>query len=278
MKVLVTGRGGAGSWSVRGEQLGAAMGATVKPMASRKDMLAHDVVLVVKRVPAELLRELRAAGRPWVYDIVDAYPQPACATWSQEQCLAWAKRHIAELAPDRIVWPNARMRKDCGSPFEPVVYHHHRPGIARNPIRESVKTVGYEGSSKYLDGWLVPMMRECERRGIRFVINPAQLADLDIVVAMRGGIWDGYPQRHWKSNVKLANAHGSGTPFIGAVEEGYKETAIGCEYWADTPREFARALDWLETQDARQVVHKRFIEAAYRVEQAARDMLCALKF
>jgi hypothetical protein len=254
------------------------MGATVKPMASYKDMQAHDVVLVIKRVPDELLSDLRASGVPWVYDIVDAYPQPACSVWEEEQCREWLARHIKTLNPDRVVWPNKRMRDDSGRSTEPVVYHHYRPGIARNPLRKAVKCAGYEGSAKYLDGWLTPMMRECDRRGIRFVVNPAQLADLDIVVAMRGGIWDGYAQRHWKSNVKLANAHGSGTPFIGAVEDGYLETGLGCEYWADTPREFARALDWLESLEARQTVHDRFLAGAYSVTQAAEAMRCALKF
>lgn len=277
MKVLVTGRGGAGSWTVRGEQLGAAMGATVKPMATRQDMRAHDVVIVVKRVPPVLLAELRASGVPWVYDVVDAYPQPECSTWTPRACREWLDTWCRLLRPNRIIWPNARMRDDARS-TDPVVYHHHRPNIKRNVVRERVRAVGYEGSAKYLDSWLSPLIAECGRRGVRFIVNPECIADLDIVVAMRGGIWDGYPQRHWKSNVKLANAHGSGTPFIGCMEDGYTETATGCEYWADTPREFARALDWLGTHEARKTVHERFIAKAYSVEQAAKDMLCALRF
>lgn len=281
MKVLVTGRGGAGSWSVRGEQLGAAMGATVKTMATRADMRAHDVVLVVKRVPAELLAELQKSGVPWVYDVVDAYPQPECSTWTQTESIKWLNRHLSQLNPSRVVYPNMQMRRDVTEYYGDgahVVYHHYRPSIKRNPVRESVRTIGYEGSAKYLDSWLSPLMAECGRRGWRFVVNPECIADLDIVIAMRGGIWDGYPQRQWKSNVKLANAHGSGTPFIGSTECGYLETATGCEYWADTPREFARALDWLESHEARQTVHERFIATAYSVDKAAKDMLCALKF
>lgn len=278
MKVLVTGRGGAGSWLVRGEQVGAAMGAKVKPMATVEDCRAADIILVVKRVPDELLSAIRASGRPWVYDIVDPYPQPQCAGWSLDESVRWVQDHLARLRPNAVIWPNARMRSDCAG-AGPVIYHHHRPGIERNPVRERVAKIGYEGSVRYLDGWLDVLQDECKRRGAVFVSNPAQLADLDVVVALRGGPWSGYASRHWKSNVKLANAHASGTPFVGLPEPGYQETATGCEYWATTPRELAIALDWLEDRGARRHVSDRFIAAAFPVERAARQVseaLCAL--
>lgn len=278
MKLLFTGRGGAGSWMVRGEQLGAAMGATVKPMATVADMKGHDLVVVVKRVPEALLEALKRSRVPWVYDIVDAYPQPGCSLWTPEQCKGWLFHHLDALRPPLgVIWPNRKMQEDADVSRGAVVYHHHRPGIKRNKISERISRVGYEGSAKYLDGWTTSLALECKRRNIEFVLNPAHIADLDIVIAMRGGAWDGYAQRNWKSNVKLANAHGSGTPFIGARESGYQETSTGCEYWADTPRELATALDWLESRDSRLTVHERFLSKPYTVNHAAGDMLCALK-
>ncbi len=247
-------------------------------MASVQDMRAADVVLVVKRVPEELLMNLRASGKPWAYDVVDAYPQPECSGWTQAQSIAWLKSHIARLKPNAVIWPNQRMAADLGQVGN-VVYHHHLPGIKRNPIRKRIETIGYQGAVHYLEGWTDAIGKECQRRGIRFVMN-AQLADVDVILALRGGKWNGYPQRNWKSNVKLANAHGSGTPFIGARECGYEETATGCEYWADTPQELAGALDWLELQSTRQHIAQKFIESAITVQQAAektRAILCALK-
>jgi len=278
MKIIITGRGGAGSWSVRGEQLGAAMGATVKPMASMQDLKAHDVCIVVKRVPDELLRALRDSGVFWFYDIVDAYPQPACSIWSRAQCTQWLRHHLKTLSPPAgVIWPNKKMKDDSGLDAGAVVYHHHRPGIKLHTVQPRITRIGYEGSAKYVDAWLRPIELECARRGIKFVLNPAHVSDLDVIIAMRGGIWDGYAQRNWKSNVKLANAHGSGTPFIGATESGYIETSSGAEYWADTPRELSRALDWLDEESTRVAVQKQFLFNAYPVEQAARDMLCAVK-
>ncbi len=281
MRLLVTGRGGAGSWTVRGEQIGAALGAHVKAKATLADMRAADVILAVKRVPQEMLDDLRKAARPWAYDIVDAYPQPVCSSWSKHYAIDWLRQHVSRMQPDLVIWPNARMQADFGAGAGAVIHHHCRPGIARNPIRPRIEAVGYEGSERYLDGWRATVEAECLRRGARVVVNPARLADVDVVLALRGGAYNGYPQRHWKSNVKLANAHGSGTPFIGTPECGYQETAVGCERWAETPAQLAMALDWLESQASRQAVGEQFAKAAFHVEQAAqlyREALCALKF
>jgi hypothetical protein len=277
MNLLFTGRGGAaGSWEVRGRQVGVACGAKVKPLATLSDVQAADVTVVVKRVPDALLQSLR--GRPWVYDIVDAYPQPESARWSQDEAIEWVSRHIARLNPTAVIWPNQRMRGDCddGRPGL-VLKHHHRPNILRNPIRKHVQAIGYEGEANYLDGWMPVIARECKRRGWKFVTNPAHLSDLDIVLAVRGGQWDGYATRNWKSAVKLANAHGSGTPFVGQRECGYLETASGAEYWADSPADLGACFDWLTDQSARELVSDRFTKKAYTVEHAATDLLGFLR-
>jgi hypothetical protein len=278
MKVLVTGRGGAASFTIRGEQIGAALGATVQPKASLKLMRAHDAILVVKRVPPEMLADLRASGRPWLYDIVDAYPQPESSTWARWQAVQWVRNVLEMMRPTGVIWPNERMRVDCCGEG-PVVYHHHRPGLARNPIREQIRLVGYEGRDKYI----LPVRRYveevCAQRGARFVMNPTSLAEVDVVLALRAGEWDGYVPRHWKSNVKLANAHASGTPFVGLRECGYTETAAGGEQLVDDLAGLGAALDALEKRETRQQVTATFQAKAFHVEQAAeqvRQALCAL--
>lgn len=278
MKIIVTGRGGAGSWTVRGEQIGQALGARVQPKATVEDLKAADVALVVKRVPDTLLDALRRSRTPWAYDVVDAYPQPICSKWSRQQAIAWMRDYLRRLRPDAVIWPTARMRDDCGA--GEVVYHHHRPGLARNPIRPEIKVLGYEGRPDYLEGWHKHIARECDRRGLTFLLNPQRLADVDVVLAVRGGEWRGYVQEHWKSNVKLANAHASGTPFIGTRERGYLETATGAEQWADEPGELGRCLDRLAEQPVRMAVQESFLAASIPLEQAAsefRRVLCALK-
>ncbi len=270
MNLLVTGRGGAGSWICRGEQLGAALGAAVKTFATLSDVRASDLAIVVKRVPPAVLGALRRAGRQWVYDIVDAYPQPTASGWTRNQAIKWTRSLIRDLQPTAVIWPNARMRDDCEIDLPGLVLpHHHRPGIRLNPIRETVKIDAYEGAPRYLAGWPDRIERACMARGWAFVVNPPNLADADIVVAFRGGEWTGYVQRHWKSNVKLANAHGSGTPFIGQQECGYTETATGAEYWAESAEDLRVCFDWLESQTTREQVRDRFLQSAFPVERAA---------
>lgn len=268
MKVLVTGRGGvAGSWIVRGEQLGAQMGATVRPLAESAD--GFDITVVVKRTPPQVMQAVQ--GRRWVWDIVDAYPQPESYGWDRSEAIDWVRRRVRDLKPTAMIWPTARMRQDCDIDLPGLVLpHHYRPRLPVNPIRDRVQAVGYEGAPAYLGHWRVALEDECARRGWRFVVNPASLADLDIVVAVRDR--GGYVSRHWKSNVKLANAHGSGTPFVGQQECGYLETASGAEYWAEDRESLARSFDWLTDQGAREQVADRFLHRAYPVQRAADEL------
>ena len=178
MKILFTGKGGkSGSWQMRGEQLGAALGADIRPM---QGSAGYDVTVVVKRTPPELVSRLQGK---WVWDIVDAYPQPHAYQWDRIEAVTWLRRKIAELRPTAIIWPNEKMREDCDTRLPGIVLpHHHRVGIKPNPIRPKVRVVGYEGAAAYL-GWWRPMLEEeCAKRGWAFVVNPESLADVDIII------------------------------------------------------------------------------------------------
>lgn len=276
--ILFTGKGTSGSWQIRGAQIAKALDGKAAPLASLEDCKAAEIVVAVKRVPDSLLANIRKSGKPWAWDVVDAYPQPQCSRWSRDDSLRWLSGEVARLKPDMVIFPNQRMADDYGS--GEVIYHHHRPGIAVNPIRDRIRAVGYEGSAKYIEGWSDTIKRECQKRGAEFIVNPSSLADVDVVLAVRGDGWNGYPQERWKSNVKLANAHGSGAPFVGAKEDGYLETQTGAECWVESANDVGRALDALESKRTRLEVQKQFLCAAYTVEKAARryrEVLCKLR-
>jgi len=275
--ILFTGRGSSGSWKVRGDQLGEACGAIVKPMATIHEMRQADVIVLVKRSTPDMLNALRASGKPWVLDVVDMYPQPKCSMWNKEQAIGWVQEQIKTLKPHGIIWPNQRMADDCDTGIpSTVLYHHYRPHMDVNPIREKVYIVGYEGSPNYIAEWLEPIREACRERGWHFVINPVSLAQVDIVIACRGREFNGYAQKHWKSNVKLANAHGTGTPFVGPRECGYLETATTMEEWADCFDDIADCFDRLSEQYHRQRVQKAFIAKRYSVADAAKDLTAFL--
>lgn len=264
--ILFTGRGTSGSWQIRGAQIAKAMGEKAIPKARESHVASADTVVVVKRLDRpELLK-----GKRWAWDLVDFYPQPECTKWCRSEAIHWVKSQIQKHQPTGVIFPNKRMAQDCKtSKPSTTIYHHHRPDIAINPIRDKVQVVGYEGSPGYLGSWGRLLTKECNRRGWDFVVNPSQLADCDIVVAFRDESVNGYAQRHWKSNVKLANAHGSGTPFIGPCENGYSETATGYERWVELPDQLSQALDELECPDFRRTIHRNFIASRLSVHTVA---------
>jgi hypothetical protein len=283
VKVLFTGRGTSGSWQIRGEQMAAALGADARAAASRwslPQLGGVDFVVVVKRIDDTHLKQLHAQGARIVWDIVDAWPQPAGNRWDKDEALCWLADQVKRIRPAAIIAATHRMAKDCARFGVPVLWlrHHHRPHILPNPIRDRITLIGYEGASNYVESWARIIQRECNRIGARFVMQPDHLADVDIVLGLRDYV--GYPARQWKSGVKLANAHGSGTPFIGGREAGYMETASGAEYWADSADELRTAIDWLRDPTAREQVADRFREKAYSVDKAAADLrafLCSLR-
>jgi hypothetical protein len=271
MEILVTGRGTGGSWGIRGVQLGRAMGATVMPEA--RDLAAHDVAVLVKRYTPDLLERLHEArerdGLRIVWDVVDAWPQPRGNLWSREQCLAWLRAEIALVQPDGIVAATYEMLQDCKEFGVPVLLlpHHARPGLRRNPIRDRVRTVGYEGAPQYITRWRGHIEHECMRRGWCFEMQPAELSDVDILVALRDEV--GYAPRKWKSGVKLANAQGSGTPVVCCREAGYLENDSGGALWADDPRQLANAFDILEPLAARRNAAAKLLAATPHLQTIA---------
>lgn len=267
MRVLFTSGGGkSGSWKIRGEQIGKAFGGDVIPRAQPKHIKAADVVVGVKRLTPELVASLK--GKPWVWDVVDAYPQPACSTWNRSEAIGWFSSVLKRYRPAGVIFPTRRMAEDC-KPKLPhtVIYHHHRIGMRANQISESVAVGGYEGSVAALGTWLGHVAASVPE----FRVNDFQHADIDVCFAFRDERHNGYAQKHWKSNVKLSNCHGSGTPFIGAPECGYMETAAGGEVWVSRPEDIADAVASL-TYAERLEIRRRFIASAISVYDSALEL------
>lgn len=246
---------------IRGEQLGTAIGADVIPHAIPRTR--YDLGIIVKRVDPRSVAAMHAQRIPIVLDVVDGWPQPLGNLWTRDECMAWLRTHLKTLKPYAVVAATQAMAADIAElGFKgPVLAlpHHARPGQAVNPIRERVEAVGYQGGVQYLGKWLPLIEAECKARGWRFELNPAELAELDIVLALREA--DGYAPRFFKSNVKLANAQGSGTPFIGCPEAGYRETDNGAALWATNRRDLSRCFDELTPWAMRVIVAEQLRDA-----------------
>lgn len=270
MRILVTGRGTSGSWQIRGVQLGEAIGAHVEANASKLD--GFELGIVVKRCPMEFLQRARDAKLPLVYDVLDGWPQPiGNHEWRRYHCMEWLRRQVHIIKPVALVAATRVMAADCLEFGLPVLAlpHHARQDQPRNPIREQVRRIGYEGGPHYLGRWHDAVARYCHVRGIEFVINPTSLDAVDIVLALRDCV--GYAARHWKSNVKLANAQGTATPCIVDKESAYVETASGGEVWVEGPNDAGAAIESLATQKARIEASKKLAAGTLRLDAIAHE-------
>lgn len=236
--IVFTGTGKSGSWKIRGAQLGSAVGGDVVANASN---LGHaSLVVGIKRVPPLALAKIKAAGKPWVWDAVDSWPQPTGNAWTEKQAVEWLKGEIKRLQPNAIVFATSRMREDSGWRGDSIVVPHHSwSKYSRRVPNGRAVTVSYEGGHNYLGMWRKRLEMQCRRRGWSFSYN--QGLDLaDIGVALREQ--DGYAARTWKSNVKLANCQAVGIPAICSPEEAYKEFGTGAELFVESVQDLETAF------------------------------------
>lgn len=228
----------------------------VVPKASLEECKNSDLIVAVKRINHPFFENIKKSGRPWIWDLVDFYPQPQCGKWSKAEAISWVQRQIKLAKPNGIIYPNKQMMLDIGFPGV-VIYHHSREQIKPITVKQKVQSVGYDGGD-FLGRWEFVVKTQCHRRGWEFKKDWPD--KLDIVLAFRDGMANGYAQKSWKSNVKLANAHASGTPFVGAKECSYVETGTGREIFIETPEHLSNAFDYLEDYETRKAIHESFVK------------------
>jgi hypothetical protein len=271
INVCFTSRSSAGAWQIRGQQIAAMRSnwtAINKP--TDKDLEQSDLICLVKKPDHSIIERARQMGKPIVFDIVDSWAQPedGLRYTNAEKARELFSRAWRNINADGYIFPTRSMQEDLGLLVEKkvTIYHHYWPQIQRNPIRERVAVVGYEGAA-YLGDWLPRIEKACADRGIKFVANPSDYACLDIVILVRGGPHGNFLSRHYKSNVKLANAIGSGTPVLAHFEEmSVHDTDTGdVLFFTDQPGSFDRQLDRLvNNHGLRMKIQQKFLEAAPR--------------
>jgi hypothetical protein len=269
VNILFTSRSSAGAWQIRGQQIAAMRNnwkAANKP--SDEDLEQSDLICIVKKPDPHVIKRARQMGKSIVFDIVDSWPQPEdgmkCADANQARKLfspSWQ-----EINVDGYIFPTQHMQDDLGALVQEkvTIYHHYWPQIQRNPIRKRVAVIGYEGAD-YLGDWLPRIEKACVERGIQFIANPSNYIDLDIVILARGGQHGNFLARHYKSNVKLANAYGSGTPALAHFEEmSAHDTDTGdVMFFTDQTGSFERQLDRLvNNYELRMYIHQKFLFAS----------------
>lgn len=210
MNTLIVGMG-KGSFQMRGQQLGGAIGARVTASPEQWDWDWADIVVLVKRAAIRWQSEVRRVKVPVVWDVLDFWAQPEENGLTREELIAKV-RSIQEAAGVSVLIGATRaMAEDIGGVYLP---HHCRLGLAPAPIRGRAEVVGYDGTPKYLGRWRLALVQSCAELGLRFVVNPPDIRDADVLVSFRDGRWDGWVCRQWKSGVKHVNAFVAGRPIV----------------------------------------------------------------
>ena len=252
MKVLMVGAGG-GSFDIRGRQLGHAMSARVCLSPASHDVAWADLIVLVKRAIHTYGPAGRRSGKPVIWDVLDIWAQPAQNRLSEGEAVALVRA---------LAWPGLAlvgatqaMAEAIGGQYLP---HHAWPGLSPAPARETVRAVAYQGNVAYLGRWAQWIADACEARGWRFLLNPPDLRDADLLVAFRDGEWDGWICREWKSGVKAVNAMAAGRPLISQDGAGRRDVS-GDGSVIDTPDQLDDALDAWIAYEARASVVDRAI-------------------
>lgn len=272
MNALLVGVG-AGSWDIRGRQLGGAIGARVCVSPTAEDFAWADVVVIVKRAMLHFGGIAKACGKPVVWDALDFWPQPALNSLSSNDAVTLVRN---------LAWPGLSligateaMARAIGGTYLP---HHAWPGLTPAPAREDVRIVAYQGGAHYLGRWAGWVADQCAARGWQFVVNPKDLREADILVAFRDGQWDGWICREWKSGVKVVNALSAGRPLICQPSAASRE--IGADGTViDSPDELGAALDLWADYDRRSLTAATALDRslAYRLESVAANYRMVLE-
>lgn len=271
VNVCFTSRSSGGAWQIRGVQIAMMRlnwQAINKP--SNSDLENADLICCVKRPDYKIIDRAKKMGKPIVFDIVDSWAQPddGLKYTDLQKARSLFEQIWMTIDADGYIFPTKTMNADLGTLVHnsSTIYHHYKPQILENPIREKVVNVGYEGGD-YLGEWKSIIENACLSRGLVFTINPLNYFDLDLVVFARGGEHGNFLSRRYKSNVKLANAIGSGTPALVHFDEmSAQDTDTGdVLFFTNNPGSFERQLDKLINNPSLRIqIHKKFIEAAPR--------------
>ena len=252
MNLLMVGSG-KGVWEIRGLQLGGALGARLREYPTPDDFAWADVVILVKRAALAYATRVHALGKPLIWDPVDAWSQPGQNHYTEREARAWLQAEIAQRRPTRTMGATQAMTDAIG-PGGVYLPHHHRVGLQARAPRPEIQVVAYDGRPDYLGQWRGVLERLCAARRWRFAINPPDLSEADLFVALRDSAWDGYMPRAWKSGVKVVNAIAAGRPILSQEMASAREIRPLGHTCIETVAELEAALDAWRDYDRRLAV------------------------
>jgi len=248
-RVFFLGTSRAGSWEVRGRQIAACRsnwdcGRSINWWTLRR----YDIFVVVKKAEQKHIEMIRRSGKPLVYDIIDSWKQPgdSLRVTDLNQARDFFANAWKQRDADSYIFPNQQMREDLGDlvPHSTHIYHHYLPSLKPRPLPEQVSTLGYQGAKRFIQqdmDALEDVARNCRLELIADNRLEA-LNKIDIGIIQRSGVNNGFLERRYKSNVKLANFMACGIPTL--IQAG----TVSCVETWNEPESYFDSFDELETK------------------------------
>lgn len=264
-----------GSWQMRGVQLGRALGARVAATPTPRDWAWADLVILVKRAAIQWAAEAREVRVPVVWDVLDFWAQPKDNALTREALIAQVRAIQQACGASVLIGATRAMADDIGGIYLP---HHCRLGVTPMMLRERAEVVGYDGTPKYLGRWRLALEQSCAALGLRCVVNPSDLRDVDVLVSFRDGRWDGWACRQWKSGVKHVNAIAAGRPIVSQPSAAASElAAIG--QIVETPDALTDALQKVTSRGVRKgaYAYGQRMAGRFQVQAVARQYASILQ-
>lgn len=267
MNIMIVGSG-KGSWTMRGVQIGQALGARVTSAPTDRDWAWAERVILVKRAAFDFHVRAQRSGVPIVWDALDFWRQPADNAQTEAGAMRLLRHAILTIKPALVIGATEAMARAAGGVCVP---HHGRLGLRPTLPRERFRVIGYDGNPIYLGRWESAIRTICARNDWTFVVNPPDLSACDLLVAFRDGPWDGWVCNAWKSGVKLVNAMLAGRPIVTQDTAAWREIRPA-GLWVRTPDHLLEAVEFWISPATRQTVYE---EARHRAEAYTLDAVAA---
>src|SRR5688572_3875585 len=179
MNVLIVGADSHGSFEMRGQQLGRAIGARVTTRPNPGDFAWADAIVLVKHAATEWGKQAKRSKKPLVWDVLDIWKQPDGNQTAIDAHRASIMQTRDAIGITTLIAATEAMAQAIGGVYLP---HQSRLRLTPAPARKTASVVGYEGRPKYLGSWRKVLEQACARLGMTFVVNPPDLRDVDVVV------------------------------------------------------------------------------------------------
>ena len=237
MKVLFTGKGGiTGTWRMRAIEMASThTNWKAVPMATKQDFIGIDAVVLIKRINPTLLEPIKQWGGPFFYDALDFWRQSIEDTtiFSVKDIHKTFNKYFNRCSPFVILCTNKIMAKDIASMGykTEVHYHHYDSKLIPSKNRLS-NSILYWGLSRYLEEWYDIMKKVCKKLDKVFLVHSGKQSiigssayNAEAMFAVRGGKYNTWLAKRWKSGIKGITAERLGIPFIAMPEQSYIEQA-----------------------------------------------------